>query len=294
MNKTGTRRRALTVSIAAGVAVAGCLGVVLAESAGAATPPVSAAQARSTYVAPTSGPSSSPAASARVRATVTPGTTVVTGTPGKIVTKGTAGTTASSPAPSAGSTSSPSVSSTPQAQIAPKQLPAAAAENWVPVGTQSTRTIAGHDIGENECAKVRGADIWTQQSFSGGDGENVAIQDTFVFTSADAARSAYQNVVAGMDTCRQTTRALQTANKVPADASVTETASQVDAATWKRNWTGVLGMSADGPQTNHVYLAVNGTRLIVLQFTEFPHQAAPYDTAADPQVLAMLDTELAR
>jgi hypothetical protein len=34
--------------------------------------------------------------------------------------------------------------------------------------------------------------------------------------------------------------------------------------------------------------------LIVLQFTEFPGHAAPYDVARDPQVLAMLDAESAR
>jgi len=178
-------------------------------------------------------------------------------------------------------------------QLTSGQLPALSAEKWVATGAPSTRSIAGHDIGENECAKVDGASTWTQQAFSGGDGQNVAIQDTFVFTNAAAARSAYQNVVTGMDGCQQTTRALQAANKVALDASVTETAGQPEAAAWKRSWTGVMGMSAEGPQTNHYYLAVNGTRLIVLQFTEFPGQAAPYDVAADPQVLAMLDAELA-
>lgn len=161
------------------------------------------------------------------------------------------------------------------------------------VGHPSTRDIAGHDIDENECAKVSGANSWTQQAFSGGDGQNDAIQDTFVFASAGAARSAYQNVAVGMGSCQQTTRTLQSANKVLIDARVTETASRSQADAWQRDWTGVMGMSADGPQVNHVYLAVNGTRLIVLQFTEYPGHAAPYDTAADPQVLAMLATELA-
>jgi len=274
MNKTKrARRRVLVLGITAGVAAAGCLGVVLAESAGAATPAASAGRAPSTYIVPTAAPSGLPTRT------------------------GTAAATASPSAPAGGSASSPSISSarqTPRAQLAAKQLPAAAAEKWVPVGTQSTRSIAGHDIGEIECAKVRGADIWTQQGFSGGDGQNVAIQDTFTFTSAGGAETAYRDFVAGMDTCQQITRALQTANKVPADARVTETASLADAAAWRRGWTGVMGMSAEGPQTNHIYLAVNGTRLIVLQFTEFPGQAAPYDTAADPQVLAMLETELAR
>jgi hypothetical protein len=55
-----------------------------------------------------------------------------------------------------------------------------------------------------------------------------------------------------------------------------------------------MGISADGPQTNHLYFAVNGTRLVVLQFTEFPGTSAPYNAAGDPQILAMLSTELAQ
>jgi hypothetical protein len=101
-------------------------------------------------------------------------------------------------------------------------------------------------------------------------------------------------VAAGMDRCQQTTRALQAASKVPVDATVTVTASASNAEAWQRRWTGVMGISAGGRQINHFYAAVNRTRLVILQFTEFPGQAAPYNVAADPQVLAMLDAELAR
>jgi hypothetical protein len=161
------------------------------------------------------------------------------------------------------------------------------------VGSASTRGVAGHDIGENECAKVRGADVWVQQAFSGGAGQNVAIQDTLAFTSADAAQAAYTDVVSGMNGCQQTTRAVQAAHKTPADAEVVRTGSGSHAGAWMRSWTGVMGVSAAGPQTNHFYAAVNGTRLIVLQFTEFPGQAAPYNVSGDPQVLAMLGAESA-
>lgn len=181
-----------------------------------------------------------------------------------------------------------------QMQLAAPQLPGYFAENWVPVGSQNTRIIDGHEIGENECAKVDGAGTWTQQSFSGGGGQNVAIQDTFAFTSPGTAQAAYQNVVAGMRACQQVTRALQASNKVSVDATVTDTASQAEAAAWKRSWTGVMGMSAAGPQTNHLYVALAGTSLIVLQFTEFPGLAATYDVTADPGVLSIIEAGLAR
>jgi hypothetical protein len=172
-------------------------------------------------------------------------------------------------------------------------LPGYSAEKWVPIGTQSTRTIDGHAIGENECAEVDGAGAWTQQSFSGG-GQDVVIQDTFAFASSGTAQAAYQNFVTGMLTCQQVTRALQASNKAPVDATVTNTASQAEAAAWKRSWTGVMGMSAAGPQTNHLYVALVGTSLIVLQFTEFPGHAPVYDVTADPGVLSIIEAGLAR
>jgi hypothetical protein len=275
MPKTARAPRRRALAIAAAVATLGGAGLalVMADAAGAATPAGPRALTSNTHIHPMAA---------------------ATGTPGQ--TRPTTASAASAPAqtrtstaPSAAAIADPVVA----LQLAPTQLPAVAAEKWSPVGAPSTRSVTGHDIGENECAKVDGANTWTQQAFAGGDGQNVAIQDTFTFDTAGAARSAYQNVTTGMNACQQTTRALQTTNKVPLDASVTDTASRPEAAAWMRNWTGVMGMSAQGPQTNHFYLAVNGTRLIVLQLTEFPGQAAPYNTAADPLVLAMLDTELA-
>lgn len=196
--------------------------------------------------------------------------------------------------------SSTSTSAVPSAgRIQPVQpsatrLPAAAQEKWTPIGKPNTRTVTGHDIRENECTSVHGATTWIQQGFSGGAGQTAAIQDTFAFGSSGEAQAAYQLMATSMGQCQATTRAYQSANHTPADAIVKQTASTAHAVAWERTWTGVMGMSAEGPQTNHLYVAVSGHMLIVLQFTEFPGHAAPYDAARDPQVLAMLDVELAQ
>jgi hypothetical protein len=287
MMTRAARRRTLALAVAAGVAGAGCLGIVLADSAGAAVPAAGATRTQSTHIVAMAPASSAPTAQATGPAGATNRTSAA------------AHGIASTPGSAAGTASNASGASSiagqaQQVQLAPAQLPALSAEKWVAVGAPSVRDIAGHDIGENECAKVDGANVWTQQAFSGGDGQNVAIQDTFVFTSTAGAQAAYQHIVTGMHGCQQTTRALQTANKVQSDASVTETATRSDAAAWERDWTGVMGMSAAGPQTNHFYVAVQGTRLIALQFTEFPGHAAPYNVSADPSVVAMLEAELAR
>ena len=177
------------------------------------------------------------------------------------------------------------------AQLTTSQLPAVQAERWKPVGAPSTRIITGHDITENECSKVDGATTWTQQGFSGGDGQNPAIEDTFSFPSPAAAQSAYTTFASAMAECQATTRAFQHVHDVAPDAVIRQTAAAPHAAAWERTWTGVMGISAEGPQTNHTYLAVGGTRLIVLQFTEFPGNAARYAVSSDPQILAMLDAE---
>jgi len=179
-------------------------------------------------------------------------------------------------------------------QLSATQLPAAAAEQWTPIGEPNTRTITGHDIRENECALVHGARTWSQQGFSGDSGQTAAVQDTFTFGRRSEAQTAYQGVATAMAHCQATTRSLQSANHTPPNAVVRQTAKLASSIAWERTWTGVMGISAEGPQTNHLYLAVSGAVLIVLQFTEFPGHAAPYDVARDPQVLAMLDAEPTR
>ncbi|MBR7838933.1 hypothetical protein KDL01_37040 [Actinospica durhamensis] len=179
-------------------------------------------------------------------------------------------------------------------QLASSQVPGFAVEQWKPVGVPVTRAIDGHDIGENECASVVGASGWVQQSFSGGDGQNVAIQDTFTFADTSGARSALSAIATSMAGCQDVSRALQQKNGITSDAQVAKTAGSAFADAWQRRWTGVMGMSAAGPQINHIYVAVSDSELIVLQFTEFPGQAAAYHTAADPGVLTMLLKESAQ
>lgn len=171
------------------------------------------------------------------------------------------------------------------------KLPAATAEAWKKVGSPSTRSIAGHDIRENECVAVHGASTWTQQGYIGGNGQDPAIQDTFAFGTSAAAHSAYMDFATSMAACQSTSRALQGSSNTSADALVRQTAALPAALSWERTWTGVMGISAQGPQTNHIYLALVGPRLIVLQFTEFPGNTAPYSVTGDAQVLAMLTTE---
>ena len=50
--------------------------------------------------------------------------------------------------------------------------------------------------------------------------------------------------------------------------------TQTNAAAWQRTWTGVQGLSAPGPQTNHLYFALHGTTVICLQFTQLAGTSA--------------------
>jgi Rieske Fe-S protein len=172
--------------------------------------------------------------------------------------------------------------------LAAAQLPAAQAEQWDAIGSPSTRTVTGHTIAENECAKVAGARTWTQQGFSGADDQNGAVQDVFSFATPAAAQNAYTTFSAAMAGCQGIARTLQGTNHLAPDAVVRQTAAVPKGLAWERTWTGVMGMSAPGLQINHVYLAVDGTRLTVLQFTEFPGKAAAYAVSDDPHVLTRL------
>lgn len=280
MTKNRRVRRALIVILTVAVAGGTATLAALADSANAAGSQIPVTRAQGTPAASSDAPRAVPSATLHAAHTGTSAPAASTSP----------GTTRSA----SGSATNASSRTVQQVQLNAAQLPARSAEQWTASGSPSTRVIQGHDIEENECASVDGATTWTQQSFSGGGSQNVAIQDTFAFSSASAAQNADQAIVSAMGTCQQTTRALQARNKVPADGVVTQTAESGGAVAWERTWTGVMGVSAEGPQTNHLYLAVGGSTLIVLQFTEFPGAAAAYDTAGDPQVLAMLETELAR
>lgn len=268
-----TRRRALALAATLATLGAGGLALVMAGSAGAAAPAGPAASVQHTIV-PMPPPAQAPAAAPSRSPGPLPASTA------QAVAQVGASRAVAAPAR--------------KVQLTSSQVPGFAAEQWRPVGAPATRAIDGHVIGENECASVAGASGWVQQSFSGGDGQNVAVQDTFTFAAASGARSALGTLVTDMAGCQDVSRALQHKNGITPDAQVARTAGSAFADAWQRRWTGVMGMSADGPQINHIYAAASGTELIVLQFTEFPGQAAAYDTAADPGVLTMLLKESAQ
>jgi hypothetical protein len=287
------RRRMLAA--ATGLVVAGgvALGVVTAESAGASTHGAPTATASGHTIVPLPPPQSTSQNSPDTRNTRTAPSSPPTRPPATSAAPATSTAASDTGAakPSGADSSVPSAQQ--KVQLTTTQVPGFSAEQWKPVGSPVVRAVAGHDIGENECVSIDAATGWVQQSFSGA-GQNVAIQDSFAFPDAAAAHTAYADVVADMASCAQTSRSLQAKNGIGQDAKIARTASTPSAAAWERSWTGVMGMSSGGPQTNHLYAAVSGSELIVLQFTEFPGQAAPYDTALDPGVLAMLANEQAR
>lgn len=151
-------------------------------------------------------------------------------------------------------------------------------------------TVTGHNIELNECASVDSPTTWEQQGYTSSSGDS-AILETYTFTSAALASAAETGVVAGMDNCQATSRALQAANNVTPDAVCSQTAQTGDAAAFERTWTGVPGVSAGGPQINHLYVAVSGTIMLVLHFDQLnttSSSAAIYNVRGDPGVLTML------
>jgi hypothetical protein len=177
----------------------------------------------------------------------------------------------------------------------PSQLPAFKAESWVAETPGAVLTVTGHNIGLNECASIDGATTWQQQPYESSGG-NSAILESYTFVSANAASAAAAGVVAGMHRCQSTSRALQAANHIPANAVCTETAHAADAEAFERTWTGVEGISAAGPQINHLYIALKGTTILVLHFDELNvsgSASGPYSVRNDPAVLTMLASLLA-
>jgi hypothetical protein len=178
--------------------------------------------------------------------------------------------------------------------LAPSQLPAFNVEAWTAQKAGPVDHVTGHNIGLNECASVHGAATWQQQPYVSSSGGDSAIFETFTFGTSAAAQSAYAAASAGMKSCQATSRALQVGAHVTPDAVSRQTASTSDAAGFERTWTGVGGVSAYGAQTNHLYLAVRGTKLVVLHFDEFGKDPAAYDVGNDPAVLATLIAVLTR
>jgi hypothetical protein len=175
------------------------------------------------------------------------------------------------------------------APLAPARLPDAARSAWTSMGPSHTRT-AGPSVAVDECASVRGAATWQQQGYVS-TYDTPAVQDTFAFATEAGAKAAWTRLVAGLDGCRATSRALQSRNGLPQDATVTRTAATADGAAYARTWTAVPGMSAPGRQTDHVYAVREGAVLSVLQVTEISGTTAPgtaYSPGQDAAELAVL------
>ena len=172
--------------------------------------------------------------------------------------------------------------------VAPAQLPAFNVESWTAQKAGSVVHVHGHNVGLNECATVDGPATWQQQGYVSSSGGDSAIFETFTFSTTAAARSAFAAASSGMKSCQATSRALQVTAHITPDAVSLETASTADAAAFERTWTGVNGVSAYGPQVNHLYLATSGTTLLVLHFDEFGKDPAPYDVHDDAAMLTTL------
>ncbi len=172
-------------------------------------------------------------------------------------------------------------------RIAPTRLPAAGTRHWRPM-TEPQHLRTGGSFTLNECASVSGAYDWWQQGFVSAQ-ETPAVQDVLSFTTSGAARGAYREVVTGLGGCRQRTRDYQKRYGLTPDATMVRTATAPDGGAWSRHWTGVQGISADGVQTNHLYVVRRGRQLVLLHFDEWAKNAAPaYDTRQDPSVLESL------
>ncbi|MGW2667687.1 hypothetical protein ACWC5F_06435 [Streptomyces sp. NPDC001272] len=177
----------------------------------------------------------------------------------------------------------------------PSDLAAVTAQSWTAHAPGPVRQITGHDIALNECASVRGAATWQQQPYLS-NGGNSAVLEIYTFGTEAAAAAANEGIRSGMSSCQATSKALQSANHLTPDAVTRQTADATDAVAFERTWTGVEGISAHGAQTNHLYLAAHGTRVLVLHFDELSEgsrAAAPYNTHQDPNVLSLLTNLLA-
>ncbi|MDH6137866.1 hypothetical protein P3T37_007301 [Kitasatospora sp. MAA4] len=201
--------------------------------------------------------------------------------------------TPATPAPTAaGSSAAAQPGSAAPAQLSAAQLPDGGVEGWKPLAAARTQAVTT-GIELNECASVLGAASWQQQAYVSVF-HTPAEQDVFTFPSATAAQSAYRDLQARMGSCQVQSRALQAKAHLATDAQVATTAATGAGTAWSRQWTGVEGVSAAGPQTNHLYAVQQGASLAVVHFDEWAGtQAAAYDTRADQGVLTAIAQQLA-
>ncbi|MFB7253402.1 hypothetical protein [Streptomyces nojiriensis] len=279
----GSRRAA--VMTAGAVLSAGALGLAISGS-GTHTPATDQVQAAASVTGPSvdrpSASAAPPTTSPTPTASVSAATPSAAGAPAKRA----AGKPA---APSGNSGTAPALDAATSAKV-PSDLAAVTARSWTAHAPGPVRQITGHDIALNECASVRGAATWQQQPYLSSGG-NSAVLEIYTFGTEAAAGAAYEGVRSGMNSCQATSRALQSANHLKTDAVSRQTVTAKDAAAFERTWTGVQGISTQGAQTNHLYLAAHGTRVLVLHFDELAGGSpatAPYDAQQDPNVLSLL------
>ncbi|MFG2236598.1 hypothetical protein ACGFNX_42595 [Streptomyces sp. NPDC048723] len=284
-------RRAAAVTAGA-VLSAGALGLAMLGS-GTHTLATDQVKAAAPVTAPAVDMAPAPASATPPPTTPTPMASASGATPGAAGAP--AKRAAGKPAPTSdNSVTAPALDAATSAKV-PSDLAAVTAQSWTAHAPGPVRQITGHDIALNECANVRGATTWQQQPYLSSGG-NSAVLEIYTFGTEAAAGAAYEGVRSGMSSCQATSRALQSANHLKADAVSRQTVTATDAAAFERNWTGVEGISAHGAQTNHLYLAAHGTRVLVLHFDELAKgspAAAPYDAQQDPNVLSLLTNLLA-
>lgn len=168
------------------------------------------------------------------------------------------------------------------------KLPVQKSLGWKPDGPLSSQELHGQKITLNECTTISDATLWQQQGYLSS-ARNAAGQQQFFFPDAAVAESAYDRLVADMNTCQAASRRLQTREGIPQDAVVATTAAAKDGTAWSRHWTGVGGMSARDVQTNHLYAVLQGDHLTLFQFDELAERPAPpHDTGTDAAVLGAL------
>ncbi|QMU70702.1 hypothetical protein [Streptacidiphilus sp. P02-A3a] len=178
------------------------------------------------------------------------------------------------------------------ARLSAAQLPDGATEKWQAIAPARAQPVSGRGVQVNECATVHGATTWQQLAYAGAYG-TPAEQDVFSFPSSAAAHAAEQGLAAQMDACQSTSRTLQSTSHVVVDARVARTASTPQGAAWSRQWTGVEGLSAAGPQTDHLYTVQVGSTLAVVHFDQWAaSHTAPYSTRADQALLSAVARQL--
>lgn len=171
------------------------------------------------------------------------------------------------------------------AELGAGQLPGGARQGWKAAGARSVK--APREVRLNECAAVAGAASWRQLAHTGKNGA-IAVQDTFTFADPARARRAYDAVVRAMGRCQARSRAVQTTADLKADAVVAPAARTGTGRAWTRIWTAVNTQSADGRNSDRVYLARHAAAVTVLQVTEPGSGPGAARTTADRTVLTAL------